>query len=60
VGARIAAAPGTAPTLVADDGIAAGLRITAGGNVVDGTLAGLLDDRVEVGAQLLRHLEQAP
>lgn len=57
---RITGAPDMAPTLVADHGITAGLRITAGGNVVDGTLAGLLDDRVEVGAQLLRHLEQAP
>lgn len=49
----------SAPTLVADPGIAAGLKVTAGGNVVDGTLAGLLDDRVDVGAQLLRHLEES-
>jgi len=48
-----------APTLVADAGIAAGLKITAGGNVVDGTLAGLVDDRIEVGAQMLRHLEES-
>ena len=32
---------------------------SSGGNVVDGTLAGLVADRVEVGARLLRHLEQA-
>jgi vacuolar-type H+-ATPase subunit H len=45
---------------VSDSGIVAGLRIAAGGNVVDGTLAGLIDDRAEVGARLLRHLEQVP
>lgn len=59
VSARVAAALDLAPTLVAETEIHAGLKITAGGNVVDGTLAGLLDDSVEVGAQLLRHLEQA-
>ena len=48
------------PTFVADTGIAAGLRIAAGGNVVDGTLAGLVNDRSEVGAKLLRHLENLP
>lgn len=48
-----------APTLVADAGIVAGLTVAAGGNVVDGTLAGLVDDRNEVGAQLLRHLEES-
>ena len=49
-----------APTFVEDTGIDAGLRITSGGNVVDGTLPGLIADRVEVGARLLGHLEQAP
>lgn len=57
--ARVAADFAAAPTLVADPGIAGGLKITARGNVVDGTLAGLIADRVEVGAQLLRHLEQS-
>lgn len=57
--ARLAADFDAAPALVADAGITGGLKITAGGNVVDGTVAGLLDDCVEVGAQLLRHLEQA-
>lgn len=56
--ARVAADLDAAPMLVADAGIAAGLKIAAGGNVVDGTLAGLVSDRTEVGAQLLRHLEQ--
>ncbi len=55
--AQLAADLDAAPTLVADAGIVAGLMVTAGGNVVDGTLAGLVDDRNEVGAQLLRHLE---
>jgi hypothetical protein len=59
ISARIARDLGTAPAFIVDAGIAAGLRIASGGNVVDGTLAGLVADRVEVGAQLLRHLEQA-
>ena len=41
----------------ADAGIEAGLRVEAGGNVVDGTLAGLVSDRDEIGARLLRQLE---
>jgi hypothetical protein len=60
IGARISPDLEATPTFIANAGIAAGLRITSGGNVVDGTLAGLIADRVEVGAQLLRHLEQAP
>ena len=59
-GRRIAADIGVAPAFVADPAIVAGLRIAAGGNVVDGTLGGLIADRVEVGARLLRTLEQAP
>ena len=55
---RIASDVGVAPVFVPDAGVAAGLRIAAGGNVVDGTLGGLLVDRAEVGAKLLRHLEQ--
>jgi hypothetical protein len=56
--ARIAPDLDAPPTLRADAAIDAGLRIAAGGNVVDGTLTGLLADRVEVGAQLLRYLER--
>lgn len=41
-----------------DPAIAAGLKIAAGGNVIDGTLAGLLADRVALEARLLRLLEQ--
>ena len=55
---RVAPQLDAAPTFVADAGIPAGLRISAGGNVVDGSLAGLVNDRIDVGAQLLRHLEQ--
>jgi hypothetical protein len=58
LGARVAAELDVEPTFVADAGLIAGLRIAAGGNIVDGTLTGLVNDRVEVGAQLLRHLEQ--
>ena len=58
LGAQVAPELDAAPTFVADDGIVAGLRIAAGGNVVDGTLHGLVNDRGEVGAQLLRQLEQ--
>jgi len=46
-----------APACFDDAGIVAGLRIAAGGNVVDGTLAGLVEDRAQVGAQLLRQME---
>ena len=47
------------PQFSADAAIRAGLRISAGGNVIDGTLSGLLADRAEIGAQLLRHVEDA-
>ena len=59
ISARVAPDLDMAPTFATDAGIVSGLRIAAGGNVVDGTLAGLIADRVEVGAQLLRHLEQS-
>lgn len=42
----------------ADPAIAAGLCVTAAGNRVDGTLAGLLADRAAVEAALLRLWEQ--
>jgi hypothetical protein len=60
LGTRVARDLDAAPAFSAEPGIDAGLRIASGGNVVDGTLAGLVADRVDVGAQLLRHLEQAP
>jgi hypothetical protein len=51
---------GAPPQLVADDTIQAGLKVVAGRMAVDGTLEGLLGDRSEIGAALLRHLEQMP
>ena len=41
----------------ADAGMAAGLKVLAGGNVVDGSLQGLLAETDEVDAALLRRLE---
>jgi len=42
----------------ADPAITAGLRVAAAGNVIDGTLAGLLAERAEFEARLLRLLEE--
>jgi len=55
---RLAPDLDAAPACFDDAGIVAGLRIAAGGNVVDGTLAGLVEDRAQVGAQLLRQMEK--
>jgi len=55
---RLAPDLDVAPACFDDAGIVAGLRIAAGGNVVDGTLAGLVEDRAQVGAQLLRQMEE--
>lgn len=55
--AELTAAPGAAPTCESDTGIRAGLKISASGNVVDGTLDGLLADRADIGARLLHLLE---
>ncbi len=49
---------GTPRQVVADGSIQAGLKVAAGRVVIDGTLEGLLADRSEIGAGLLRHLEQ--
>jgi hypothetical protein len=46
------------PRFALDTRIDAGVRIAAGGNVVDATLAGLLADRDEIGARLIRLLEE--
>lgn len=48
------------PRFVSDEAIHAGVKIAAGGNVIDGTLAGLLADRAEIGGALLDLLEAAP
>ncbi len=55
--ARLARDGDVQPEFVADAGIGAGLRIVAGGNVVDGTLTGIVADRDDIGARLLRQLE---
>lgn len=49
-----------APVFEADTAVAAGLKVLANGNAIDGTLAGLLADRPAIEAQLLRGLEAAP
>ena len=54
----IAADFGSVPTLAEDPSISAGLRITCGANVVDGTTEGLCADRAEIGARLLHELER--
>ncbi len=54
-----AAGAGVALKFEADAGIAAGLKIAAGGNVVDAALSGLLADRGDFEARLLRRLEVA-
>ena len=57
VGASLARECAAPPVCRADASIRAGLRITGGGAVVDGTLDGLLRDRAENGARFLAHLE---
>jgi hypothetical protein len=52
-----AAERGGIPQLHADPAIRAGLKVVANGNVIDGTLAGLLSERAEIDARLLRLLE---
>jgi len=55
--AELARALGTAPTFTADAAVGAGVRIAAMGNVIDGTLPGLLADRAEIGARLLHQVD---
>jgi hypothetical protein len=50
---------GERPRFEPDDSIGAGLKIAVEGNVIDGTLAGLLADRAAIDARLLQHLENA-
>jgi hypothetical protein len=57
--AALAHALDASPEFLADPMVRAGLRISAGGNTVDGTLSGLLADRADIGARLLRHVEDA-
>lgn len=53
----VAAHTGTAPEFRPDAGIAAGVKVLAGVNIVDGTAGGLLADTDAVGARLLHHLD---
>jgi vacuolar-type H+-ATPase subunit H len=48
---------GKPPEFVVDDTARAGLKVSAAGNVIDGTLGGLTADRAEIGGRLLRALE---
>ncbi len=57
IAAALAPTCGTPPEFVADEALRAGMKIAAGGDVVDATLAGLVADRVEIGARLLEHLD---
>lgn len=53
----LATTMGARPQFVADESTRAGLRVSADGNVIDGTLDGLIADRAEIGARLLRAME---
>ncbi|MDP3702586.1 MAG: hypothetical protein Q8R72_16935 [Hylemonella sp.] len=53
----LAAGSPAAPLFEPDARISAGLKVHAGGNVIDGTLDGLLAERTELEARLLRLLE---
>jgi hypothetical protein len=57
VAARLAQALAAPPSFAGDATIDAGLRVSAGGNVIDGTLAGIVADRATIGARLLGLLE---
>jgi hypothetical protein len=59
VAARLAPALADAPSFAGDATIDAGVRIAAGGNAIDGTLAGIVADRATIGARLLGLLEVA-
>jgi len=55
--AAVAAQVGAAPQCIPDPRIRGGLKIVADGNVVDGTLDGILADRDETGSRLLCAIE---
>ena len=59
LGASLTRNAGAPPQFGADAAIRAGLKISSGANVIDGTLAGLLADRADIAARLLRHMEDA-
>jgi hypothetical protein len=55
----LVAESGAAPRFEADVSIAAGLKVVADGNIIDGTIDGLRADRAEFEARLLRQLESS-
>jgi len=55
--AALVTTAGAAPQFVVAESARAGLRVSAGGNVIDGTLDGLTADRADIGARLLGALE---
>jgi hypothetical protein len=57
---KLAADSGVAPLFEPDTTVSAGLKVTANGNVIDGTHGGLLADRSAIEARLLRRLEVSP
>ena len=59
VAARLVQVLAPPPSFAEDAAIDAGMRISAGGNVIDGTLAGIVADRGAIGARLLGLLESA-
>ena len=55
--ATLASELGALPQFVVAEAARAGLRVTAAGNIIDGTLDGLTADRAEIGSRLLAALE---
>ena len=55
--AALTATSGAPPQFVVSESARAGLRVSAEGNVLDGTLDGLTADRADIGARLLGALE---
>ena len=53
----VVAQTGTPPEFRPDAGTAAGVKVLAGFNIIDGTAGGLLADNAAVGARLLHHLD---
>lgn len=60
LGAALAAELGSEPRFIADGSVAAGLAIEGAGALLDGTLEGLLKDRIRIEARLLALLQEIP
>jgi hypothetical protein len=58
--AALATTMAARPQFTADESTRAGLKVSAGCNVIDGTLDGLIADRAEIGARLLHAMEHEP